>query len=266
MDSPPSVSDSPKETLSFICGCTKRFQSYKALYMHVRGKHGGNYPPGTYAPDRPMPTLKSSRRNSLTHQEFAENLSAFVEKMNDCSEINETALGADNLQSYFKLGLIGWEKEENEMIEALKYIMEIHQKEGGTEVNNDFSIWHIFAGLIISSYPSTKRNMIKEFFVFIVLFLSSFLKEHANAFDEKLRPVSNNSYNIVAEYSNDFVCTVLPSILSNWKSEFQLSIVGCGENQAKDVLIMMMIMLDWLFLNSLINNRYSLDIDFKPSE
>lgn len=31
----------------FICGCSKKYLSYPALYTHIKTKHGGHEPKGT---------------------------------------------------------------------------------------------------------------------------------------------------------------------------------------------------------------------------
>lgn len=35
---------------TYICGCSKTYLSYPAIYTHVKNKHGGTYPPGSIVP------------------------------------------------------------------------------------------------------------------------------------------------------------------------------------------------------------------------
>lgn len=35
---------------TYICGCSKTYLSYPAIYTHVKNKHGGSYPPGSIVP------------------------------------------------------------------------------------------------------------------------------------------------------------------------------------------------------------------------
>jgi hypothetical protein len=45
-----------QEGRDFLCGCSKKYLSYNALYTHVKIKHDGVQPEGTFrAPTVPLP-------------------------------------------------------------------------------------------------------------------------------------------------------------------------------------------------------------------
>lgn len=251
------------ERPAYICGCSKAFMSFKALYMHVRGKHSGTYPPRTVIPDRHSIQLSVQKKATLTHQIFAENFGKLVDELADTSPENDWQLSQNSLQEFFSLPVPGFIAESVEMKNALCSIFELHMKGTPNEVGNDFSIFQIFAGFLISILSSARRDTAQEFFALIVMFLGRLLPENASIFSSNFHVIKEGDYMKVADFFNVFLIRDFANLLRNWGTEREPKLLGLDEIKLKNSIYMILMLLDWLFLNGLIPVRFSLDIDLK---
>ena len=69
---------------NFVCGCSKMYLSYPAIYTHVRNKHGGRFPANSYIHKdsglkRSFNILGKSNKDSITLTGKVIEPSAFTE-------------------------------------------------------------------------------------------------------------------------------------------------------------------------------------------
>lgn len=241
----------------YTCGCTKTFPSYRSLNAHLRNKHGGKLPENKALQRLDVKSCSAGGRAPLSHQSFAENFNALAQDFEDDSPELGGNLSQEAIDELFSINIESFEPEVNALKQGLKYILALRGQDE-IETQPNFSLSHFFAGFLLSIMPSARYRTVQHFFCLLCLFLGCLRLVGLNAQPESSPP----DFRFLAEFFNDFLLLHFPRLIENWKSNVELTLIGKEPQQIKNLMRMLLVMLDWMFLNSLFPQRYLINVEY----
>ena len=262
-----------------MCGCRKAYLSYPALYTHVKNKHDGIFPIGSYA-KRKIPKLYEEETDNV----FVPNLDKFFAEFQEfvtqvsCAEgKNRPPLTKELLDKMMVLSVPSIENEVNGVKAAFKLLGSFEtDREKFQAHKHGMSIYQIMAFYLQCIHRYCSEAFFKEYFLLIIMILKS-LNEKGEMFSEKeekkKQSLKNEDSNqkqfcdgtniqVASEILNLFIAEIFPNLLKSFKnSNIHFEFLGFEDEHIKNLIVMTKFMANWLFNQEFTDYRLEINVD-----
>ena len=262
-----------------MCGCRKAYLSYPALYTHVKNKHDGVFPIGSYA-KRKIPKLYEEETENVfvpNIDKFFIEFHEFVSQVPNAEGKNRPPLTKELLDKMISFSTPSIEQEVNGLKNVFKFLSTFESdKEKFMSMKHNMSIYQILGFYLQSIHKYCSESFFKEYFLLIVMILKS-LNEKRELFsekEEKKKSYMKNeessqkqfcdgpSIHVASEILNLFIAEIFPSLLKSFKnSNMQFEFLGFEDEHIKNLIVMTKFMANWLFNQEFTDYRLEINVD-----
>ena len=262
-----------------MCGCRKAYLSYPALYTHVKNKHDGVFPIGSYA-KRKIPKLYEEETDNVfvpNVDKFYSEFQEFVGQVSCAEGKNRPPMTKELIDKIIPSNLPSIENEINGLKAGLKVLGSFEaDPEKFQSVKHNMSIYQIMAFYLQTIYKYCSEGFFREYFLLVGMILKS-LNDKGEMFSEKeekkKQSMRNDDTNqkqfcdgvniqVASEILNLFIAEMFPNLLKSFKnSNVHFEFLGFEDEHIKNLIVMTKFMANWLFNQEFTDYRLEINVD-----
>lgn len=250
---------------NFICGCSKTYLSYPALYTHVKNKHDGTFPEGSI-----LKTIDKKPEEEVEDYLTAEKLSyrnevrGFLRRLEGAYS-DKAKMTRKDMMKYFPLDSFKDDSIAGPLHIALTSIL---SKDGDKEVGRvgnfsnlvgKMSCDNVLSYFAIDFAANITPEFCKEFLVFLC-----FLRKAYNEHGQNLKRNSSKAvYEPKVSYAfclgtdlfhlpriaNIFLQELFPVYFNEVKNKKKFKFIGIKDNQLINVVFLLKFVCNWLLIH-----------------
>ena len=160
---------------NFVCGCGKCYLSYPALYTHVKNKHQGIFPIGSFAKKK---TLKESNDKEVLALQpdidrYFANFDEFLKQIKDAKAVERKEFTEEKIDFYFQFIMFQESQEMKLFRESLKEMLLMYNNKTFGVEKKSLNIYQLLSYFLIKIHTLCCEEFFKEYFVLIFMLIAA---------------------------------------------------------------------------------------------
>ena len=262
---------------NFICGCSKSYLSYPALYTHVKNKHSGTFPIGSNAKRR---ISNPSDENLMlmvpaSVEVFQHEFKELIEQIYNASSAEPKKLILESIKVLFENQTLKTDSNLMNLRNEIKVMIYVHENiEELEKIKESMTIYQTLALYLVTIFPYCSDKFYKEYIVLIIM-LCHTINTKGNLFlNPECAPkkttteggdvavCSKVKSKMIPEVMNLFIAEMFPVLYSAYVTQgMTFEFLGKEEENIKNLILMTKYLCNWLFYNEFVDFRLELNSD-----
>lgn len=260
-----------EETPLYKCGCNKTYQSYSALYTHIKMKHDSIFPANTIFPKKSKKKGRPNKLESDKQEELASELKNFLDMLGDTN--SGEPLKEEAIISNFPLNQFVDKQIPSKLLieisNSFKKLQDIEGKDLSERLSDllfrirtaeldpsSYNVYSTFSLFLICLLKNCSFTLYKEFSHVLVLYCCMLNEEGYERLQIRKEIEKEfceiQSTKQIAELSNYFILNYYNSkqektLTSQYMSE--LKFFSSNDKKMVQMVYMLKLFFKWLFIN-----------------